>query len=254
MTTYAFRAYEYWLIVYKRIFRGTIASSILNPVVYLAAMGVGLGKVVNHGAHPLGVPYLDYVAPGLLAAVGMQVASIESAFPVRGAVLWNKNYYAMLATPLRVADLLFGHLLYVATRAAMVTAVYLLIITAFGVVHSPLALLAVPVGVLLGLSFAGYISALAITAERDPFNPLFRFVIMPMFLFSGTFFPISQLPHGLREVAYATPLWNAVDFVRGSTLGTLTWSHGLLHLAYFVVVIAGGVFVAYRGYRKKLVT
>jgi lipooligosaccharide transport system permease protein len=252
--TYGLRAYEYWLIVYKRIFRGTIASSILNPVLYLAAMGVGLGKVVNHGAHPLGVPYLDYVAPGLLAAVGMQVAAIESAFPVRGAVLWNKNYYAMLATPLRVADLLFGHLLYVATRVAMTTAVYLLIITAFGVVRSPLAVLAVPIGVLLGLSFAGYISAVAIAAERDPFNPLFRFVIMPMFLFSGTFFPITRLPHGLREAAYATPLWNAVDFVRGSTLGTLTWSRGLLHLAYFLVVIAIGVAVAHWGYRKKLVT
>jgi lipooligosaccharide transport system permease protein len=252
--TYAFRAYEYWLIVYKRIFRGTIASSLLNPVLYLAAMGVGLGKVVNHGAHPLGVPYLDFVAPGLLAGVGMQVAAIESSFPVRGAVQWNKNYYAMLATPLRVVDLLFGHLLYIATRAAMVSATYLLIITAFGVVHSPLALLAVPVGVLLALSFAGYISALAITAEQDPFNPLFRFVIMPMFLFSGTFFPITRLPHGLREVAYATPLWNAVDFVRGATLGTLTWSRGMAHVAYFVVVVAVGVVVAYRGYRKKLVT
>jgi lipooligosaccharide transport system permease protein len=250
----AFRAYEYWLIVYRRIFRGTIASSILNPVLYLTAMGVGLGKVVNHGAHPLGVPYLDYVAPGMLAAVGMQVAAIESSFPVRGAVQWNKNYYAMLATPLRVADLVFGHLLYVATRALMVSGVYLVIIAAFGVVHSPLALLALPVGVLLGLSFAGYISAVAIAAERDPFNPLFRFVIMPMFLFSGTFFPITRLPHGLREAAYATPLWNAVDFVRGSTLGTLTWSRGLLHVAYFVVVIAIGVAVAYWGYRKKLVT
>ena len=250
----ALRAYEYWLIVYKRIFRGTIASSILNPVLYLTAMGVGLGKVVNHGAHPLGVPYLDYVAPGMLAAVGMQVAAIESSFPVRGAVIWNKNYYAMLATPLRVADLLFGHLLYVATRALMVTGVYLAIIAAFGVVHSPLALLSLPVGVLLGLSFAGYISAVAIVAERDPFNPLFRFVIMPMFLFSGTFFPITRLPHGLREAAYATPLWNAVDFVRGSTLGTLTWSRGLLHVAYFVVVIAIGVAVANWGYRKKLVS
>jgi len=252
--TYVLRAYEYWLIVYKRIFRGTIASSILNPVLYLTAMGVGLGKVVNDGAHPLGVPYLDYVAPGMLAAVGMQVAAIESSFPVRAGVHWNKNYYAMLATPLRVGDLLIGHLLYVATRAAMVTGVYLVIITAFGVVHSPLALLALPVGVLLGLSFAGYISTVAILAERDPFNMLFRFVIMPLFLFSGTFFPIARLPHGLREVAYATPLWNAVDFVRASTLGTLTWSRGLLHVAYFVGVIAIGVALASWGYRKKLVT
>lgn len=250
---YSLRAYEYWLVVYKRIFRGTITSSILNPVIYLAAMGVGLGKVVNHGAHPLGVPYLDFVAPGLLAAVAMQVACIESAFPIRGAVVWNKNYEAMLATPLRTRDLLFGHLLYVATRAAMVTGIYLLIITLFGVVHSTLALLSIPVGVLLALSFAGFVSSLAILAEKDPFNPLFRFVITPLFLFSGTFFPITRLPHVLRELAYATPLWNAVDFVRGATLGTLTWQRAVVHVAYFAVVIAAGIVVAAWAYRKKLV-
>jgi lipooligosaccharide transport system permease protein len=251
--SYALRSYEYWLIVYRRIFKGTIASSILNPLLYLTAMGVGLGKVVNHGAHPLGVPYLDFVAPGLLAAVAMQVATIESSFPIRGAVLWTKSYYAMLASPLRIVDMLLGHLLYIATRSAMVTGVYLLIITFFGVLHSALALLAIPIGVLLGLSLAGWVSALAINAEKDPFNPLFRFVIMPMFLFSGTFFPITRLPHVLREVAYATPLWNAVDFDRAATLGTLTWSRGLLHVAYFVVVIAAGVYVAHSAYRKKLI-
>jgi lipooligosaccharide transport system permease protein len=252
--SYALRAYEYWLVVYKRIFRGTIASSILNPVLYLAALGVGLGKVVNNGAHPLGVPYLDYVAPGMLAAVGMQVATIESSFPIRGAVLWGKQYYSMLATPLRIGDLLAGHLLYVATRAAMVTATYLAIIAAFGAVHSPLALFAIPVGILLGLSFAGPVSGLAIAAERDPFNPLFRFVITPMFLFSGTFFPVTQLPHVLRELAYATPLWNAVDCVRGLTLGTATLQRTLLHVAYFLVVIPIGVWIAHRAYRKKLIT
>jgi lipooligosaccharide transport system permease protein len=251
--SYSLRAYEYWLVVYKRIFRGTIASSILNPVLYLAAMGVGLGKVVNHGAHPLGVPYLDFVAPGLLGAVAMQVACIESSFPIRAAVIWNKNYEAMLATPLRTRDLLFGHLLYVATRAAVVSGIYLLIITIFGVVHSALALLAIPVGVLLALSFAGFVSALAILAEKDPFNPLFRFVITPLFLFSGTFFPVTRLPHVLREIAYATPLWNAVDFIRGATLDTLTWQRSLLHVAYFLAVIAVGVVVADRAYRKKLV-
>jgi lipooligosaccharide transport system permease protein len=149
--------------------------------------------------------------------------------------------------------MLMGHLLYIATRAAMVTGVYLLIVTFFGVVHSAFAVLAIPIGVLLGLSLAGWVSALAIHAENDPFNPLFRFVVMPMFLFSGTFFPITRLPHGLREMAYATPLWNAVDFDRAATLGTLTWSRGLLHVVYFLIVIGAGVYVAHRAYRKKLI-
>ena len=249
---YGLRAYEYWLIVYRRIFRATIASSILNPVLYLAALGVGLGKVVQ--TNKLGIPYLDYVAPGLLAAVGMQVATIDSSFPIRGAVIWGKQYFSMLSTPLRVDDLLVGHLLYIATRVAASAAVYLAIITAFGAVHSPLALFTVPVDVLLGLALAGPVSAVAISAERDPFNPLFRFVITPMFLFSGVFYPITQLPHGLREIAYATPLYQAASFDRGLTLGTISADRALLRVLYFLVFIAVGVVLARRAYRKKLIT
>src|SRR5581483_5319582 len=133
---YALRVYEYWLVSYRRIWRGTIASSVLNPVLYLTALGVGLGRVVNKGAHPLGIPYLWYVAPGMLAAVAMQVAAIEAAFPVHAAVRWSRQYFAMLATPLRVRDLISGHLLYVATRAAMTGVIYLVVISAFGAVRS----------------------------------------------------------------------------------------------------------------------
>lgn len=250
---YALRAYAYWFASYKRIWRGTIASSVLSPVLYLTALGVGLGKLVNKGSTPLGVPYIDYVAPGLLAAVAMQVCTIEGAFPIRGAVLWGKQYWAMLATPLRSIDLLFGHLLWVATRAAMVTAVYLAVISAFGAVHSGLAVLTLPAGVLVGLAFAIPVSAVSITAQKDPFNPLFRFGITPLFLFSGTFFPITRLPHGLRELAYATPLWHGVDLMRGLTLGTATPLRSLVHVAYFAVWIAVATWIAYRAYRKKLI-
>jgi lipooligosaccharide transport system permease protein len=244
-------AYEYWLIVYRRIWRGTIASSLLNPVLYLTALGVGLGKIVHQSR--LGVPYVDFVAPGMLAAVAMQVSSIESAFPVRGAVEWNKQYFSMLATPLRIRDLIAGHLLYIATRAAMVTTIYLVVITAFGTVHSPWALLAVPVGVLCGLAYAGPISAVAVYAERDPFNPLFRFGIMPMFLFSGTFFPVTQLPHVLREVAYAIPLWHAVDLTRHLTFGTVTLGNAVGHVAYLLAWIVAGVWITHRAHRRRLV-
>jgi len=250
---YALRAYAYWFASYRRIWRGTLASSVLNPVLYLAALGVGLGKLVNKGATPLGVPYLDFVAPGLLAAVAMQVCTIEGAFPIRSAVLWGRQYWAMLATPLRAIDLLFGHLLWVATRAAMVTAIYLAVISAFGAVQSPLAILTLPVGVLIGLSFAIPVSAIAITAEKDPFNPLFRFGVTPLFLFSGTFFPITRLPHGLRELAYATPLWHGVDLMRSLTLGTATPLRSLVHVAYFAVWISVATGLAYRAYRKKLI-
>jgi lipooligosaccharide transport system permease protein len=251
---YSLRAYEYWLAVYRRVWRGTIFTSVLNPVLYLSALGVGLGKLVNSGANPLGVPYLDFVAPGLLAAVGMQIATIESSFPVRGAIRWNRQYHAMLATPLRVRDLVTGHLLYVATRVAIAPAVYLAVIAGFGAVRSPLAVLAWPVVVLVGLAFAAPVSALSAWAENEIFNPLFRFAITPMFLFSATFFPVTRLPQGLRELAYVTPLWHGVDLVRHLTLGTATLGLSLLHVAYLALWFLAGVALARRAYAGRLVT
>jgi lipooligosaccharide transport system permease protein len=223
-------------------------------VLYLSALGVGLGKLVNSGANPLGVPYLDFVAPGLLAAVGMQIATIESSFPVRGAIRWNRQYHAMLATPLRVRDLVTGHLLYVATRVAIASAVYLAVIAGFGAVRSPLAVLAWPVVVLVGLAFAAPVSALSAWAENEIFNPLFRFAITPMFLFSATFFPVTRLPQGLRELAYVTPLWHGVDLVRHLTLGTATLGLSLLHVAYLALWFLAGVALARRAYAGRLVT
>ncbi|HET7572799.1 MAG TPA: ABC transporter permease [Gaiellaceae bacterium] len=255
MGAYALRAFEYWLVVYRRVWRGTVMTSLLNPILYLTALGIGLGKIVNSGGGAtLGMPYLDFVAPGMLAATAMQVASVEASFPVRGAIKWNRQYYAMLATPLRIPDLVAGHLAYVAARVAVSAVLYLAAITAFGAVHSPLALLGIPLCVLIGVAFAAPISAVSAYAEDEVFNPLFRFVVTPMFLFSGSFFPVTRLPHGLREVAYATPLWHGVDLMRGLTLGTATLGWSLVHAAYLAAWIVAGVAVARWAYRKRLVT
>jgi lipooligosaccharide transport system permease protein len=256
LTAYAYslRSFEYWLVVYRRVWRGTIVSSLLNPVLYLTAMGVGLATLVNKNpATPGGVPYLEYVAPGMLAAVAMQVAAVESSFPVRGAIQWNRQYFAMLATPLRAPDLVRGHLMYVTVRVSVSAAIYLTAITAFGAVHSPLALLGIPLCALIGLAFAGPISALSAWASNEVFNPLFRFGITPMFLFSGSFFPVTRLPHGLRELAYATPLWHGVDLMRQLTLGTATLGWSAMHVGYLLVWAVGGFLLARAAYRKKLV-
>lgn len=248
----AFRAYEYWLTVYRRVWRGTIASSVLNPVLYLAAMGVGLGAIVKQ--QQLGLPYLDFVAPGLLAAVSMQVASIESSFPVRGAIRWNRQYFAMLATPLRVSNIVAGHLLYVATRVCIAVAIYLCALAAFGALHSWWSLATVPLCVLVGLAFAGPISALSAYAEEEVFNPLFRFIVTPMFLFAGIFFPVTRLPHVLREIAYATPLWNGVDLARHLTLGDPDAARAAIQLGYLLAWFAAGIWLARWAYTKRLVT
>jgi lipooligosaccharide transport system permease protein len=252
---YSVRAYEYWLTAYRRVWRGSAITSLVSPVLYLSAMGIGLGKIVNRGAHPLGIPYLDYVAPGLLAFVCMQVAAFESAYPVLAAIRWSRQFHAMLATPLRIRDVVVGHQLYVASRIAVVSAIYLAVIASFGAIHSLLALAAWPAAVLLGLAFSAPVVAFAAWLERDEgFNALFRFGITPMFLFGGTFFPITRLPHGFREIAYATPLWHGVDLMRHLTLGTATLGLSLVHVAYLALWAAVGLLLAQRTFMRKLVT
>jgi len=252
---YAPRAFEYWATSYRRVWRGSIVTSVVSPILYLSAMGIGLGRVVNHGAHPLGLPYLDFVAPGLLAAVCMQVATFESAYPVMGAIRWTRQFHAMLATPLRIRDVVLGHQLYVASRVAVVSAIYLVVITAFGAVHSWEAIAAWPAAVLMALAFSAPVCAFAAWLQRDEgFNALFRFGVTPMFLFGGTFFPITRLPHGFREIAYATPLWHAVDLMRHLTLGTATFWFSLMHVAYLALWAAAGLLLAQRTFTRRLVT
>ncbi|HLX19646.1 MAG TPA: ABC transporter permease [Gaiellaceae bacterium] len=252
--TGALRAYEHWLAQYRRVWRGSLISSVLNPVLYLTALGVGLGKLVNNGPHPLGVSYVAFVAPGVLAATGMQIATNESSFPVMAAFKWSRTYFAMLTSPLRVRDVMLGHQLYFASRVAVAATIYLAALAAFGTLHSGYAIFALPVTVLIGAAFSAPVAAFSAWAPKDAYlSALLRFVIVPAFLFSGTFFPITRLPQGLRELAYVTPLWHGVDLARHLTLGTATWGMSLVHVAYLVAFTAGGLVLAERAYARRLV-
>jgi lipooligosaccharide transport system permease protein len=249
------RSFEYWLHSSKHAWRASLLSSVLNPVLYLAALGVGLGALVDRsdpGALD-GVPYLEFVAPALLAATGMQIAAAEAGQPVRGAVQWTKAYHAMLATPLDVRDVLQGHLLWILFRVGTSCAIYAAVMAAFGAFASPWAALALPVAVLTGMAFASAIAAFAVTQDRDlGFAVLSRFVIVPMFMFSGTFFPIDELPAALEPIAYVTPLWHGVDLARDLSLGTARIGSALLHAGYLGVWILAGTAVAAITFRRRL--
>jgi len=254
LTDFPLRAYEYYLTSYRRVWRGSVVTSIVNPVLYLTALGVGLGSIVNRGSSPLGIPYLDFVAPGLMAAVAMQIAAAECSWPVMAAVRWTRQYHAMLATPLRARDIVVGHQLWVASRVASSATVYLVVIAAFGVVRSPLGIFALPVTVLVGAAFSAPIAALAVRVRNEAtFVALFRFVIMPMFLFSGIFFPVARMPHALRVVAYLTPLWNGVYLCRNLTLGTAGLWLSLANVGYLLLWAGVGLALAFRFYRWRLV-
>jgi lipooligosaccharide transport system permease protein len=248
------RVYEFWLVQYRRAWRGTVITSIINPVFYLGALGVGLGSIVNKsGGQPLGVPYLDFVAPGLLAAAAMQIASGDSTWPVMASFRWTRQYFAMQATPLGVRDIFVGHQLYMASRVAATSAIYLAIIAAFGAVDSWLAVFTLPAVTLLGLAFSVPTAAYAATQTSEgAFVPYNRFVIVPMFLFSGTFFPVSRLPLPLEWLAYATPLWHGVDLCRELTLGNVHVLHALGHAAYLLLFVVAGYIWGQRTYTRRL--
>jgi lipooligosaccharide transport system permease protein len=248
------RAYEHWLAQYKRVWRGTIGTSLINPLLYLAALGVGLGTIVDRSQNaPAGVPYLDFIAPGLLAAAAMQTAAVESTWPVMGAIRWTRTYYAMAATPLNERDILLGHQLFVVTRVLTASAAYLLAVALFGAVHSWLALLVIPVAVLIGTAFSMPLAGYAATRENEAtFPPILRFVIVPMFLFSGAFFPVSQMPLAFEIAAYLTPIWHGVELCRDLMLGTIELLPALGHVAYLLAWTIGGLLFARRTYRRRL--
>jgi lipooligosaccharide transport system permease protein len=253
--SFAVREFRYWLTNYRRTWRGSIYTSVLSPVLYLGAMGLGLGKLVDaHGTARLGgVSYLAFLAPGLLAAAAMQAGVEESTYPVLGSVKWRRTYYAAAASPLRPADIFHGHLLFTAMRLAMNSAVFLAVMAAFGAVTSPWVLAALPVAVLTGLAFAAPIEAWAITVVKDTsFALVFRFGLIPLFLFSGTFFPVTQLPAWIRPLAYITPLWNGVALCRSLSLGTATVGGTLVHVGYLAALAAVSIAVGNRTYRRRL--
>jgi lipooligosaccharide transport system permease protein len=252
----ALRCFEYWLYQYRRTWRGSAISTVLSPVLFLAAMGVGLGALVDgsrsHGVQ--GVSYLVFLAPGLLAASAMQTGVAEATYPVLGAIKWLKTYHAMLATPIGVPDVLVGHLLWIAVRVFTASAAYLAVMALFGATQSALALLVLPAGLLTGMAFATPVAAFAAANENDAgFAALFRFVITPLALFSGTYFPARQLPPVLEQFAYVTPLWHGVELCRTLSLGTASLGATVLHVAYLAAWLVAGVLAAAVVFRRRLV-
>jgi lipooligosaccharide transport system permease protein len=248
-TPLAVRAFEYHLAVYRRVWRGSVVTAVVTPVLFLAAIGFGLGQLVDQGDSATGliaqVGYAAFLAPGLLAATAMQVAGGEATWPVMGAFKWAGSYKAQAATPLGPVHIALGHQLYLWFRALLTSALLFVVIVAFGAVESWWGLLAVPAATLTGAAFAAPVAAYAITRDSEiSFSAIQRFVVVPMFLFAGTFFPIDQLPGWMQVVARVTPLWHGVELCRGLCLGLVDLTAALVHVAYLLVWAAAGVAVA----------
>src|SRR3974390_1961996 len=254
----AFRAsYEHQILLYLRNWRGSLFSNFAQPVLFLLAMGIGLGSYVdkNGSAATGGVPYIQFLAPALLVSTVMQGAASEGTFPVLAGFHWVRRYYAMYATPLTPRAIAFGQLAWGATHAAMVGSIFALVIVLFGAAATPGIVWSVPIGVLTGIAFAAPIAAFMST-QRDTiaWSNIWRFGIVPLFLFSGTFFPIDRLPELIRPVAWLLPLWHGVDLARSLALGT-AWEDPLVQLAHVVILGAyaiGGTWAMFVMFRREL--
>ena len=249
------RVWQRNFLVYKRLWHRSLAFGFLQPVLFLTAMGIGVGALLSRQSLEAfgGVPYIDWLGPGLVSAMAMQTATFESTYPIMNKIMWGRNYEAMLSTPLTTRHLVVGELFWVAFRIGSLAAVFLLVLALFGIVRSPLALLVVPVTMLIGTAFSACLFAFTATQKNDVgFSAIFRFIINPLFLFSGTFFPLSQLPDQVEWVPWLTPLFHGVELVRGLVLGTLDWAAAPIHLGYLVAMLAIGVLLADRNLHRRM--
>ena len=248
------RVEGYWTW-YRRYWTSNLYSSGLQPVLFLAAMGLGFGSQVQAGPATGGLSYLHYVAPALLVSGALQIAVGESSYGVLSGFKWQRDYVAATATPITPGQVLGGQLIWVTLRLTISGAAYAVIAVAFGAWMNFGAVLVVLVGTITGLACATPVMTMAATTfdEGERFGLLFRFVVIPMTLLAGTFFPVSQLPVALRWFAWISPLWHGNELARGVTLGGIGALEMLAHFGFLVAVFAVGALAARKYFYRRLV-
>ena len=250
------RQYDYWWTVYKRTWKSSVVTSFLSPFLYVVAMGVLLGGFVHSEPSQLegASSYLAFIVPGLIAAQAMQTAVLETTYPVMGALKWHKSFYAQLASPLEPRDLANAMLAFTLFRVGSTCGVYFLVMAPFGVFATWWGpLLAWLTTMLVGMAFAVWTFAFSAHIRSEAsFGLIFRLGLIPLFLFSGSFFPISNLGSGLEWVAKITPLWHGVNLTRMLCLDHVDAVTGLVNVLVLAGVLGVGWWLAIRTLERRL--
>lgn len=239
---------------YRRNWRATFVSSVVQPVLFLLALGFGLGSQIQPVAATGGLPYVVYLAPALLVATSVQIAAFESTYPILSAFKWQQTYLGIAASPITPGQIFFGHLMWVGLRLGVSGAAFLAVAAAFGTLTSAGVVVSLLVSMLAGLAFAAPVAAYSATlrTEGQQFSTLFRIVVMPMTLFAGTFFPVGQLPEWVRPLAWVTPLWHGTELSRGAALGGLPLLDAVGHLAFLLAMLGAGAWFGVRTFTRRL--
>jgi lipooligosaccharide transport system permease protein len=250
------RLLERELHILRRLWHGIVFSAFVQPLLYLLAMGVGIGGYVDrNGVGSLGgLSYLDFVAPGLLAATAFQLGVGDSLWPVTSGTQWDKRYHAMVATPIGPGQILAAHLGWQAVRTTIAVVAFLVVATPLGAIASPWAVLALPAAVLLVVATAAVVATYSTWVEDASSFPLImRIGVLPLFLFSGTFFPIGQLPPLVRALAPLSPLYHGVELCRAATSGQARSAGAVMvHVVVLLGVVAAASVVGRRTFARRL--
>ena len=235
-----------------------IAIAIANPVLYLVSIGLGLGSYIDQNAGSTGVDgvsYLTFLAPALLATAAIQGALDESIYPTLEGFKWNKNFFSMNATPLSGNHIAMGVFFNSLIRTVFTAVLYWFVMLAFGVLESPRAWLAIFTAVMAGAAFGAFMQALAGFLENENvfFTIVERFIIMPLFLFSGTFYPLTNMPIYLQWIGWISPLWHATELGRWLTYGSEISTQMLfVHFIFLNSILVAGIIASRRIFTRRL--
>jgi lipooligosaccharide transport system permease protein len=230
-------------------------AAVINPTLYLVSIGIGVGSLIDANNGVNGVSYLTFLAPALLASAAIQGSSDEVIFPVMDGFKWNRTFFGMRSTPLTARQISLGIFLAAMARAIFSIVIYWIVLYFFGALESSTAWLAMPAALLAGASMAAVMLALAARIENENFffTLVGRFIMIPMFLFSGTFYPLTQMPVFLQFFGWISPLWHATELGRYLTYDyPLSGLQLAIHMGVLSTMVVVGLFLSARVFAKRL--
>jgi lipooligosaccharide transport system permease protein len=245
----AFRVWQRHWLVYTKLYRTSFALNFAEPALYLVAMGLGLGTFVKdiHGQ-----PYIKFIAPGIVASSSVFAAVYECTYGTYIRMTFQKTFDAILATPVNLDDLVAGELIWGATKSVIFGITIMIVIALFGLVDSPILVLAVPFIFLGGLIFAELsLIFCAIVPGIDFFSYFYTLFMTPLFLFSGIFFPLDAMPRVVAGLAYLTPLYHLVNICRAFSAGTISGAIGSMAWIFLLAAVLAPF--PFRLMRKRIV-
>lgn len=247
---------EWRLAGMKAYWTSILGSALLTPVLYVLAMGIGLGSLVDSSVGGVGgVPYLTFVAPGLLVATVVMSAVNELTFPVMGGFKWDKLYFARAATAASPSQVAVGELLAIGIRMLAEAAMFWVVLVALGAIDPVGSWPMIGIAALAGLAFGAPLASYSATLEDEgfQFSMIQRFVVMPMFLFAGTFYPLESMPVYLQWIGWISPMWHGTQLARAASFGLpLTGWQIAMHGAFLLILTAVGLLATVRSFTRRL--